>query len=205
MKAKNNNQKIKKLAMLGIFIAVIVVLQLVSAYIHIGPISITLVLLPIVIGGAIFGIEYGAILGAAFGIATFAFAVSGIDIGGNMMFAANPFLTFIVCVAKGTCAGAVSAAVYKLANKLTKGKNYISYLLASFAAPTVNTGIFLLFACTCYRTILQAWAGGSDILTYIFASLLLLNYLPELVFCLILSPIVGVRCQKTNLFDRFTK
>ncbi len=180
-------------------------LQLVSAYIHVGPVSITLVLLPIVIGGSIFGVEYGAILGAAFGILTFIFSVTGIDVGGNMMFVANPFLTFVVCLVKGTCAGAASALVYKITNKLTKCKQYISYLLASFVAPTVNTGIFLLFACTCYRSILQAWAGGSDLLTYIFASLLLINYLPELVFCLILCPLVGVRCQKTDLFDGFAK
>lgn len=205
MKAKKQRNAVKSLATLAVFVAVIAVLQLVSAYIHIGPLSITLVLLPVVLGGALFGLKFGTVLGASFGVLTFIFSVMGIDPGGNMMFAANPLLTFLVCITKGILAGLLSAFIFNSMFKITSGKHFISYLAASFTAPTVNTGIFLLFAWYFYRPILQSWAGGTDVINYIFSSLVLLNYLPEMLFCVILCPIIGLRCQKTVFFTSVRK
>lgn len=205
MKQKKRQVKTKYIVTLALFIAVTVALQLVSAYIHVGPVSITLVLLPIVIGGALFGVEFGTVLGASFGVLTFVFSVMGIDPGGNMMFAANPFLTFVVCIVKGTLAGTLSALVFKLISKLSEEKKYLSFLSASFVAPTVNTGIFLLFAWFFYRPTLQIWAGGSDVISYVLSSLVLLNYVPEMLFCVIICPIVGIRCQKMDFFASVRK
>lgn len=58
----------KKIVGTGLFTAIVVVLQLVASAIKFGPFSITLVLAPIIIGAAMYGIGAGAWLGFAFGV-----------------------------------------------------------------------------------------------------------------------------------------
>ena len=60
--------KTQKIVGIGLFTAIIVVLQLLAATIKFGPFSITLVLAPIVIGAALYGIGAGAWLGLVFGV-----------------------------------------------------------------------------------------------------------------------------------------
>ncbi|MBR3150329.1 MAG: ECF transporter S component, partial [Eubacterium sp.] len=62
-------QNTRKIAGLGLFAAIVVVLQLTGAAIKFGVFSITLTLAPIIIGAALYGIGAGAFLGLAFGIA----------------------------------------------------------------------------------------------------------------------------------------
>ncbi len=63
------NEKTKKIVGIGIFTAIVVVLQLLGSFIRFGTFSISLVLIPIVVGAALYGIGAGAWLGLAFGIA----------------------------------------------------------------------------------------------------------------------------------------
>ena len=58
----------RKLAALAIFTALIVVLQLVANVAKVGPVSITLSLVPIVVGAALYGVSAGAYLGGVFGL-----------------------------------------------------------------------------------------------------------------------------------------
>ena len=62
------NGKIKRMVGMAFLIAMIIVLQLIGGIIPpIGGVSISLVLIPIVVGAAVFGPSGGAILGAARG------------------------------------------------------------------------------------------------------------------------------------------
>ena len=63
------NSKIKKLVGIGLFTAIVAVLQLLGGSIHFGIFSISLVLVPIVVGAAVYGWQAGAWLGFAFGAA----------------------------------------------------------------------------------------------------------------------------------------
>ena len=58
------NEKIKKMVGIALLMAVVVVLQLLGSFIKLGPVEVSLVLLPIVIGAAVYGPTAGAILGA---------------------------------------------------------------------------------------------------------------------------------------------
>ena len=60
------NEKIKKMVGIALLMAVVVVLQLLGSFIKLGPVEVSLVLLPIVIGAAVYGPTAGAILGATF-------------------------------------------------------------------------------------------------------------------------------------------
>ena len=180
------NAKIKRLTSIAFLMALVVVMQFISASIPpISGFSISLVLIPIVLGAALYGPKVGALLGATFGVIVAINSATGADAGGHMVFQANPVLCIIVIMAKGTLAGLASGAVYKL----LKGKNaYLAMLLAAIVCPAVNTGTFIICMMTFFKDVLAAWSQGGDIVAYIFSGLLLLNFVPELIINVVFSP-----------------
>lgn len=174
--------------MVGIafMMALVVVMQSISGMIPpIGGFSISLVLIPIVLGAAVFGPGAGALLGATFGAIVYINCVTGADPGGAMVFQASPVLCFLVVMGKGTLAGLAAGAVYKM----LKGKNsYLAMLLAAIVCPVVNTGVFVASMFLFFIDVLAAWAGGSNIVGYVLTGLILANFVPELVINIVFSP-----------------
>ena len=172
---------------LAILAALTVVLQILTTYIHFGPFSITLALIPIVIGSAMFGIGAGAFLGAMFSIVVVLMCIFGADPGGAIIWNANPFLCAAVCMLKGTAAGLMAGVMYSLIKDLNQT---LAVVAAAFISPIVNTGIFVLFMLLFFRDILTSWAGGSDLVFYIIFTLTGVNFLIELGVNMILSPVI---------------
>ena len=181
-----NNAKIKRMAGIALLMALVIVLQFVGGMIPpVGGFSISLVLIPIVLGAAVYGPKAGALLGATFGVIVFINCVTGADPGGAMVFQANPVLCFLVVMGKGILAGAASGFVYKL----LKGKNpYIAMVLAAAVCPIVNTGVFIGCMLLFFIEVLSAWAQGGDLVGYILSGLVLVNFVPELIINLLFSP-----------------
>lgn len=190
---KNRNQKILRMVGIALLMALVVVMQALSGMIPpVGGFSISLVLIPIVLGAAVYGPGAGALLGATFGAVVFINCVTGADPGGAMVFQASPILCFLVVMAKGILCGLASGAVYKL----FKTKNtYLAMMLAAIVCPLVNTGIFVICMYAFFMDILAAWAGGTNVLGYIMTGLLLANMVPELLINVIFSP-AGARIAK---------
>ena len=181
------NRKIHTLAGVALLIAVMIVLQFVGTIlpIKIGPVSISLVLIPIVIGAAVYGAGAGAVLGAAFGLITYVFCVNGMDGGGHMVFQASPVLCFCVVMAKGFLCGLTAGLTYKL---IVKKNGYIAMLFAAIVCPVVNTGTFLLGMRLFFMDVLKQWAGGSNVAGYVLTGIILINFLPELALNVAVSP-----------------
>ena len=96
------NQKIKRMAAVALLMALVVVMQFVSGLIPpVGGFSISLVLIPVVLGSALFGPGVGALLGGTFGVIVFINCVTGADPGGAMVFQANPVLCLRLPFGKG--------------------------------------------------------------------------------------------------------
>lgn len=183
-------EKVKRMVGLSLLIAIIVVLQLVgSAFpIKIGPVNISLVLVPLVIGAALYGPGGGAILGAAFGIISTICCINGMDGGGAMVFQANPLVCVIVVMLKAILAGAAAGWVYKL---IAPKNAYLAMLCAAIVCPVVNTGIFLLSMAVFFMEVLRTWtelAGGSNVAGYVLTGLILINFVPELLLNIVMSP-----------------
>ena len=89
-------------------------MQLVATFVKVGPISITLTLVPIVVGAAVYGKGAGAYLGGVFSVVVLICCITGADAGGAMIWNANPFLCILVCMVKGVAAGFVAGLVYRL-------------------------------------------------------------------------------------------
>lgn len=211
------NNKVKRIVGVGLFTAIVLVLQFLGGGIRFGVFSISLVLLPIVVGAAVYGWQAGAWLGFVFGVAVLA---SG-DAAAFMVI--DPLGTVLTVLVKGTAAGLCSGLAYKfvlqLLNKRTmnrmpviktqygigecceegvfkyisRNNRYLAVVIAAVICPIVNTGVFLI-GCKLffYETIAQ-WgtaAGFANAASYMFLGLAGTNFLIELATNLFLSPII---------------
>ena len=161
----------KKIAGVGLLTAVVVVLQLLGSFIHFGPFSISLVLIPIVVGASLYGVLSGAWLGLAFGITVL--------ISGN----AAAFLA----VNQGALAGLLAGAVYKAIEKKNK---VVATIVAAIICPVVNTGIFLIGCRLFFFDTIKTWAAGTNVFVYMITGLVGFNFLFELGLNIILSPTI---------------
>ena len=103
--------KTKTLTGVALFTAIVVVLQLLGSFIRFGPFSISLVLIPIVVGAAMYGATAGAWLGFVFGVAVL---LSG---DAAVFMPINPIGTVVTVLAKGTLAGFCAGLVYRALEK----------------------------------------------------------------------------------------
>lgn len=174
----------KTLAGLGLMTAIVIVLQLVGGAIRFGTFSISLVLLPIVVGAALYGAGAGAWLGFIFGAAVL---FSG---DAAAFLAVNAPGAVILCLAKGTLAGLCAGLVYKLAEKKSK---ILGTALAAVTAPVVNTGIFLLGCWAFFLDTVKGWAAAAGVETvgmYMLVGFVGINFVIELAVNVLLCPVV---------------
>jgi len=181
------NIRVKRMVGIALLIAMIVVMQAIGGMIPpIGGFSISLVLIPIVLGAALYGQGAGALLGAAFGVIVYINCVNGADPGGAMVFQANPALCFLVVMGKGILAGFASGIVYKMLKNLNP---YLAIICAAIICPVVNTGVFITCMFVFFNDVLGSWAGGGNLVGYVLTGLVLANFVPELIINVILSPV----------------
>ena len=122
------SENIRKLTLTAILAALIVVLQVVGG-IQIGPIPITLTLIPIIVGAILLGPAYGAGLGLVFGAITIILVYAGKDPLSMPLFERNAVAAWILCLAKGAAAGFFPAVVHKA----FYGKKFAPTVLAALS------------------------------------------------------------------------
>lgn len=165
---------------LGLLTALIVVLQGLAIGIKFGIFSITLTLVPIIVGAALYGWKAGAWLGGVFGV-----VVLFTDAG--LFLAINPAGTVVTVLLKGVLAGAAAGAVYTLAARVN---GVFAAIAAAIVSPVVNTGIFLLGCRIFFWETIGEWAAGAGFESagaYVIGGMVGLNFLVELGVNLALS------------------
>ena len=171
----------KKLVGVGLLTAIVVVLQAVAVAIRpTGLFNISLVLVPIVVGAALYGYKTGAWLGLVFSI-----VVLFTDAGAFL--AVNVPGTIITVIVKGTVAGLVAGLVYLA---LEKKNRFVAVIAAAIACPVTTTGIFLLGCVLFFMDTINGWAsaaGFANAGTYMIIGMVGVNFLVELVLNIILS------------------
>lgn len=194
---KKQHISIQTLSGLAILTAVVVVLQLVGSQIHFGPFSISLVLIPIVVGAALYGPLAGAWLG-------FVFSVIVLIMDSALFMGINAFGTVVTVILKGTLAGFCAGLVYNLFKKwafvfknLETGKESwqinLGVILAAIVCPVVNTGLFLVGCALFFLPTIREWgigAGYTNVVGYMFLGLVGGNFLVELLINILLSPVI---------------
>lgn len=180
----NNRSKTRQLTGMALFTAIVVVLQFLGAFIRFGPFSISLVLIPIVVGAAMYGAGAGAWLGFMFGVAVL---LSG-DAAAFMVVHAPG--TVITVLLKGALAGFAAGAVFRA---LEKFNTYAAVVVSAIVCPVVNTGIFLLGCRLFFFETVASWgaaAGFENAGTYMIVGLVGLNFVVEMAINIVMAPIV---------------
>lgn len=171
----------EKMTLTAIMLALVVILQFMGSFIRFGPFSISLVLVPIVIGASQCGMFAGLLLGLAFGIVVLASgdaaAFMSVDAAG----------TIITVLLKGLLCGYAAALVYKALSGIN---TFVAVLAAALVCPVVNTGVFLLGCSVFFMDTISSWAGGADTWKYMIFVLVGGNFLFEIGANIILSPTI---------------
>ena len=182
--SNTNTQKkmnVSTIVGMGLLTAIVVVLQLVSMALRFGMFSITLTLVPIVVGAALYNWKAGAWLGLVFGGAVL---ITG-DAAAFLQI--NAIGTIITVLVKGAMAGLAAGLVYHLVSK----KNQIAGVIAAaIAAPLVNTGIFLIGSAVFFLDTITMWAGDTNVFVYMLVGLVGFNFFIELGINILLNPTI---------------
>ncbi len=177
---KSNQEKIRRMVGIAFLMAIVVVLQLMGQFIKLGPVSISLVLIPIVIGAALFGPGAGALLGASFG----AVVLMQPD---TVFFYDMHFLgTVIVVLAKGAVSGWLAGLTYRL---LCRVNRTLAVFVAAIVCPLTNTGIFLL-GCRLFFWEQLSELGGGNALLYVVTFMIGWNFVAEFVTNIVCAPVI---------------
>lgn len=181
-KTNKKGMSTETLVMLSLLTALVALLSYMGGFIRIGGLaSISLTLIPVVLGAALYGPYAGAWLGAVSGVVFFMTADAvfwfGLSIGG----------TVITVLIKGACAGLAAGYVYKL----LEGKNkYLAIMAAAVAAPVVNTGIFIIGCLIFFIGAVRDMAAGAGMGVggFLIVGFVGLNFVFELIVNIALAP-----------------
>ena len=184
----------KDLVMYAVMTAIVVILQFMGAFIKFGPFSISLVLVPIVIGAALLGVKAGAWLGFVFGVTVLisgdAAAFLTVNVGG----------TIVTVLAKGILSGLFAGLAF---NSLKNKGLYSATVVSAVICPVVNTGVFLIGCFLFFMETIIGWAqslGFPSAGNYIIFGLVGGNFLFEMLINIILAPAI-VRLLKIKNFN----
>ncbi len=175
---KKQAMSTKNLVMYAVLTALTFVLQYISMFIRTGTFSITLSLVPIVIGAALLGWKGGTWLGFVFGAAVL---VSG---------DAGPFLalsvpgTVITVLAKGALSGLIAGLIFKA---LKSRNSTLTVAVSAVSCPIVNTGVFIIGVFVFFLK--HFMTDGMTIPALIF-SFIGVNFFIELALNIILCPAI---------------
>ena len=167
----------------AVLTALVIVLQYLGQFIKLGPFSISLVLIPIVIGAATCGTAISTWLGFVFGVMvlmTDAAAFLAIDVFG----------TVVTVLLKGIACGFFAGLTYKA---LEKKNRYLAVIASAIVCPVVNTGVFLLGCFVFFFETIKEWgvgAGFENVIAYMILGLVGGNFLFGMAFNIVLSPTV---------------
>lgn len=178
-------KKLVSTIMLALLTALVAVLAYYGGFIKIGGFaSISLTLIPVIIGATLFGPLAGAWLGAVAGIVFFTTPDAafwfGLSVPG----------TIITVMVKGILAGLCAGLVYKL---FVKVNQYLAVLISAIVCTVVNTGIFLLGSLLFFMDAVSGGATqeGISVGMYLIVFFVGLNFVFELIANIVVSPAIA--------------
>ena len=185
-----------RLTLLAILTALVAILAYLGGFVKIGGLaSISLTLIPVVLGAALCGPAAGAALGGVAGVVFFMTADAAFWLGLSIP---GTILTVMV---KGILSGLCAGLVYRL---LENKNRYLAVLAAAIVCPVVNTGIFLLGCLVFFLDAVKgfALAEGLSVGAYLILFFVGLNFVFELLSNILLSPaivnLINIRKKTTK-------
>ena len=188
----NISSKVRETALTAVLAAIILLMAFTPlGYLCIGPMSITLLVIPVVIGGITLGPVRGGLLGAVFGATSLAQCFMG-DISGAAMFAANAAGTVIACFVPRILIGVVAGVLFPFLMK-TARNGAAAFIGTAVAGTLTNSILFIGLVVAFFKD--SVLGGGS--FWAIFVSFFSVNVAVELIVGVIVSAALSA------VLDRF--
>ena len=185
----NISSKVRETALTAVLAAIILLMAFTPlGYLRIGPMSITLLVIPVVIGGITLGPVRGGLLGAVFGATSLAQCFMG-DISGAAMFAANAAGTVIACFVPRILIGVVAGVLFPFLMK-TARNGAAAFIGTAVAGTLTNSILFIGLVVAFFKD--SVLGGGS--FWAIFVSFFSVNVAVELIVGVIVSAAFCAPC-----------
>ena len=196
-----NKEKVKRLVLIGMLTAVLIIMSYTPlGYLNIGPLAITLNVIPVALTAISLGPVAGAVMGAVFGLTSFlqCIGIGGTSAMGAVLFGISPVLAFIQRFVPRVLMGFLTGTVYKAISKT--GKQKTACFVTGFSAAFLNTVLFMgalviLFGNTEY---VKELMGGKNVLVFI-CTFVGINAVFEMIASTLITGTVGTALTKSRL------
>lgn len=202
----NSSLSTKKIVILGLLIAVVLIMSMTPlGTLPIGPLSITLNMIPIAIAAITVGPVGGLIVGSVFGLYSFLQSMGiGVPSGmGILTFSISPFLTFVQRFISRALTGLLLGFIYNFLKKI----NSVFAMFATGCCAALLNFIFfmgLLAACfgnaPAFQDFLHNTLGKASMAVYIGGTFVS-NTIFEIIVTTILVGIICTALKKARLFE----
>lgn len=194
---------IRSFVVLALLIAILLLMSMTPlGYLNIGPLAITLNVVPLAVAAVALGPAGGLICGCVFGLTSFlqCLGVGGSSAMGVMLFSINPFLAFVQRFVPRALDGLLLGWIYRGLSK--KAKPYVACAITGFLSAFLNTLLFMtallvLFGGTEY---VQGLVAGRNLLVFVCA-FVGVNAVAEMAAATVLTGAVGAALGKAGLLD----
>ncbi len=192
---KTSKANVRTLTQLALLVALELVLAYTPlGYLPIGPLSLSLLTIPVAIGAMVLGPLGGAVLGTVFGLTSFVNAMQGGSVMGTALFSASPALTFVNCVVARLLCGLFCALFYGALKKAMPEKTKLCCTLGALSAPVLNTVLFmgclvLFFYRIDYVQQLAAGIGSTNPFTFVLLLVGLQGLIEAVVCCAVAAAV----------------
>ncbi len=194
---------IRNFVVLALLIAILLLMSMTPlGYLNIGPLAITLNVIPLAVAAVALGPVGGLICGCVFGLTSFlqCLGIGGSSAMGVMLFSINPFLAFVQRFVPRALDGLLLGWIYRGLSK--KAKPYVACAITGFLSAFLNTLFFMtallvLFGGTEY---VQGLVAGRNLLVFVCA-FVGVNAVAEMAAATVLTGAVGAALGKAGLLD----
>lgn len=139
----NNKYDAHYLTEVALLVAIILVMKLTGlSSIPVGPLNMTLTMVPIAVGAMLSGPLAGGILGMVYGFTSLYDAVSGGSLMTATFFQISPFHTIVLCVVMRTLVGVAAGWIFRALHKVDPTKT-VCYFATGLLTPLLNTALFM--------------------------------------------------------------
>lgn len=191
----------KQLTMLGLLTAVLLLMAYTPlGYLNIGPLAITLNIIPVALAAITLGPAGGAVMGGVFGLTSFlqCIGVGGSSAMGVVLFGINPFFAFLQRFIPRVLDGLLLGFLFRWIRKISNVQ--ISCFVTGFCSAFFNTVFFmaalvLLFGNTDY---MREMIAGRNIILFV-CTFVGINAVFEMIASTVITGLVGFALFKAKI------
>ena len=178
------------LAQLGVLTAIILIFEFTGiGMIKIGPVEMTIMMIPVIIGAISIGPVAGAILGGMFGLMSF-YECFGKSMFGVLLFGINPFACAFMCFVPRILAGFLTGIIFKALKGIDRTK-LISFGIAGLSGAVLNTLFFMgslwifFWGSDTFISTMQSWGLSTEAFFPFAIAFVGVNGLIEAIVCFV--------------------